>query len=560
MMYSQFSFWHRVFVKRVASISTFGLAVFLAGCSAQGVSVGDLQVERYKEYKTASTPIPSEPVYGYNNKETVSAVASYQKPAIERRTLKPVRVASLDNNYVGSSYAMQPVQSSLQKSSSSAGRVKYAQAGPGYYPWRGYQDKSPESYDDDNDTSDYERERIPARYDAERYLSHEDDRSKGHSPDNYDYYTVVAGDTVYSLARRFGMTTTELAELNGIVGSKIYVGQRLRVSGKSVYSASHRDEYSNHEREAYGETAHDACVDDQYEERGGFASDDRKSPPPRRRSYTSYEDYNAHNRRSYGRYDRRGGAYEERGAETDHYRKSYKKPSGAYKKYTVRRGDTLYTIARYFRLSHRELAYFNDIPVSGTLFPGQVLRIPHGHDETEDEKDYSESRTPSRQPKLAKNDESLPYWKRRVVARPAKKADGRQVASAERGVSTPEVVVDGGEEQEASDRRPRSLGQDEEPVLAAHRDVKATGSKPRQEQASVGDCANAAVNPKLILIPRLDSIIVIRHTRKLLEPPIEHVLEERLRFVEVLNREIEIRGFHVLNLSRSTRLAIAFSN
>ncbi len=501
MMYDQFSFWHRVFVNRVASISAFGLAVFMAGCSMQGVSYDDLQAKRYQEYKAASVPIPSEPVYGYNDSETVSAVARYQKPAIEGRKLEPVRVASLDNNFVGSSYAMQPVQPSHQDSSSGPGGVKYAQAGPGYYPQGDYQQYSrPESYED----GQYERERIPARYDAEQYLIKEDYRSKGHSSEDYDYYTVIAGDTVYSLARRFGMTTTELAELNGIIGSKIYVGQRLRVSGNPVYTASHRYKHRKDDREAYGETADDAGGDDPYEERGDFAYDDRKSPPPRRRSYASYEDYNAQTSRSHGNYDRRDYGYQERDEETDHYRKSYKKPSGGYVKYTVRRGDSLYRIAHHFHLSQRELADINDIPVSGPLYPGQVLHIPHERgnasdyerDNTDGEDDYSERRVPSRKYKPARNDESVPFWKkRRAASLPASKRDERKVASAEKDVSTPEVVVDDGEDKQARERGPRPPSQDEEPVLAAHGDVKATGSRPKQAQASVGDCSDLLENP-----------------------------------------------------------------
>lgn len=491
MMYSQFSFGHRVLINRVASLSVFGLAVFMAGCSAQGVSYDDLQAKRYQEHKAASAPIPSEPVYGYSDSDTVFAVARYQQPAIKREKLAPVRVASLDNNYVGSSYAMQPLQPSRQNTSS--GGKRYAQAGPGYYPRNDYRYSRPESYDSGDYEPDYERERIPARYDAERYLSKKDYGSKSYSPDEYDYYTVVSGDTVYSLAKRFGMTTTDLAELNGLVGSKIYVGQRLRVSGKPVYTASHRYERNEDDREPYGKTAYDEPDPDPYAERGGFEYDERKSPPPRARSYASYEDYNAQTSRSHGGYDRREESYDEPEAETERYRERRERPSGGYEKYTVRRGDTLSSIARNFRLNHRELADYNDIPVSGTLYPGQVLRIPHGRYGGDE---YSDRRAPSRRYKPAGDDETLPYWKRRAAASPSQgKSEGTKVASAEEGVSTPEVVVDEGEDKQARNRRSRPSSQDEEPVIAAHSDVKAAGSRPKQVQASVGDCSDLLENP-----------------------------------------------------------------
>ena len=80
-------------------------------------------------------------------------------------------------------------------------------------------------------------------------------------------YVVAPGDTVYSIAQRHGMSTTELAELNQLNGSTIHPGQRLRVRGPeytstnryktpSVYEPGNRD-------------------------RGGaaYADDDRKAPP-----------------------------------------------------------------------------------------------------------------------------------------------------------------------------------------------------------------------------------------------------------------------------------------
>jgi LysM repeat protein len=45
-------------------------------------------------------------------------------------------------------------------------------------------------------------------------------------------YTVQRGDTLYSIARRFGVTTTLLAQVNNIANpSRIYVGQVLTIPG-----------------------------------------------------------------------------------------------------------------------------------------------------------------------------------------------------------------------------------------------------------------------------------------------------------------------------------------
>ena len=48
-------------------------------------------------------------------------------------------------------------------------------------------------------------------------------------PDGPAVHTVEAGDTLFSLARRYGTTVAALLELNGMAAPDIRVGQRLRV-------------------------------------------------------------------------------------------------------------------------------------------------------------------------------------------------------------------------------------------------------------------------------------------------------------------------------------------
>ncbi len=47
------------------------------------------------------------------------------------------------------------------------------------------------------------------------------------------FYTVVAGDTLFSIARRFGTTVEAIQELNGLSGTTITVGQVLRIPAGS---------------------------------------------------------------------------------------------------------------------------------------------------------------------------------------------------------------------------------------------------------------------------------------------------------------------------------------
>ncbi|MCC6410860.1 MAG: LysM peptidoglycan-binding domain-containing protein [Saprospiraceae bacterium] len=45
----------------------------------------------------------------------------------------------------------------------------------------------------------------------------------------YATYTVAAGDTLYGIAKKFGMTTDELTRINGLTSSSLKLGQQLRV-------------------------------------------------------------------------------------------------------------------------------------------------------------------------------------------------------------------------------------------------------------------------------------------------------------------------------------------
>ena len=46
-------------------------------------------------------------------------------------------------------------------------------------------------------------------------------------------YTVKSGDTLYGISNQFGVSVTELAELNGITGSNLQIGRVLKIPSKS---------------------------------------------------------------------------------------------------------------------------------------------------------------------------------------------------------------------------------------------------------------------------------------------------------------------------------------
>lgn len=51
----------------------------------------------------------------------------------------------------------------------------------------------------------------------------------GETDQPWQYYTVQRGDTLFSIAQRFQTTVEELKQLNGLADNTIYVGQRLKV-------------------------------------------------------------------------------------------------------------------------------------------------------------------------------------------------------------------------------------------------------------------------------------------------------------------------------------------
>ena len=52
----------------------------------------------------------------------------------------------------------------------------------------------------------------------------------GYSKDDLDYYTVKSGDTLYSIAKKYGITVDKLKDLNNLKSNMISVNQKLLVN------------------------------------------------------------------------------------------------------------------------------------------------------------------------------------------------------------------------------------------------------------------------------------------------------------------------------------------
>ena len=47
--------------------------------------------------------------------------------------------------------------------------------------------------------------------------------------DNYFNYTVISGDTLYSLARKYNTTVSEIKKLNNLTSDILRIGQVLKI-------------------------------------------------------------------------------------------------------------------------------------------------------------------------------------------------------------------------------------------------------------------------------------------------------------------------------------------
>ncbi len=148
-----------------------------------------------------------------------------------------------------------------------------------------------------------------------------------------DTYTVKSGDTLYGIARMFGLTIDELKSLNNLTSNTLSIGQVLKVSESTVPSS---DNY-------YVVKAGDSL----YKIAGmyGTTVDELK----RLNNLSS-------NALSVGQ--------------------RLRVPStSTYQTYTVKAGDSLYGIAREFNTTVTEIQRLNNLSTS-TLSIGQKLLIP----------------------------------------------------------------------------------------------------------------------------------------------------------------------------------------
>lgn len=168
-------------------------------------------------------------------------------------------------------------------------------------------------------------------------------------PISGNYYTVQRGDSLWSIAKKFGITVNELKDANNLSSNTLSIGQLLKIptqeqetttsdtyivkSGDSLYSIAQK----------YNTTV------DELKKLNNLTS----------------------NLLSIGQ--------------------SLKIPTKSennYIEYTVKKGDNLYSIARNYGLTQSELMDYNNL-TSNLLSIGQILKIPVSKDSTSQQTTYT---------------------------------------------------------------------------------------------------------------------------------------------------------------------------
>ncbi len=180
------------------------------------------------------------------------------------------------------------------------------------------------------------------------------------------YYTVQRGDTLWAIARRYGTTIQEIAQINGIRNvNLIYPGEVLRIhtnsnipgnesnaTGKTFYTVRRGDTLWGIARR-YGTTVQNLVSWNNiqnpnlifpgqrlilYRNSGSNSSSRVSKNVNSNLSQTSYSNIN-------------------------------------YAQYTVQKGDSLWRIARRYRICPKRLARINGITNPYMIYPGLVLKV-----------------------------------------------------------------------------------------------------------------------------------------------------------------------------------------
>ena len=180
------------------------------------------------------------------------------------------------------------------------------------------------------------------------------------------YYTVKAGDTLYGISRKFGMSLSQLVSVNGISASSLILpGQTLRVAGGTTTSTvvktnttSSRTSGGNYLIQS-GDTLYSIA------RRSGMSLNALLTLNGLSQSSVIYPGQSLTISQSDSRVATKSSS-------TGNPLASGVSTSGTY---TVKAGDTLYGIARRSGMSLNALLTLNGLSQSSVIYPGQTLKL-----------------------------------------------------------------------------------------------------------------------------------------------------------------------------------------
>ena len=158
-------------------------------------------------------------------------------------------------------------------------------------------------------------------------------------------YVVVSGDTLYSIARKFNTTVDALKSLNNLTTNTLSVGQKLRIPGEAEEETETELDYINYTVKA-GDSLYSIARN------YGITVDEIK----RFNNLTT-------NNLSIGQVIKIPVAVDQEITVTP------------YIEYTVKKGDNLYAIARTYGTTQQEIMNLNNL-TSNLLSIGQIIKVP----------------------------------------------------------------------------------------------------------------------------------------------------------------------------------------
>jgi LysM repeat protein len=200
----------------------------------------------------------------------------------------------------------------------------------------------------------------------------------GHKGGECDqWYTVKCGDTIGNIAWKFGVNSTELAQMNGLHNpNKIYVGQTLCIpegyGHKDGWDDGKKDGWDDGKKDGWDDGKKDGWDDGKQEPppppkdgKEGWDDGKQEPPPPPKDGKDGWDD---------GKQDGWDDGKQD-GWDDGHKDGCQGGCDGGFK-YTVKCGDTIGDIAWKFGVNSTKLAQVNGLHNPNKIFVGQQLWIP----------------------------------------------------------------------------------------------------------------------------------------------------------------------------------------